>query len=98
MITIEEIEKKYLKSDSVCNFNKILYKLLITKISEAKVSSLNPNDITVFMKFNFWNPITYVYMFLTLVCSLPIYLYDGGLKGMYMVGKDEIVNGFKEYL
>ena len=98
MVTLEEIRKIYLNTKNVSKFNKILFILCITKIHSYSISSLNPKDITLNMKFVFWNPLTYIYLLLMLLLHTFIFMFDGGLNEMWRMAKSELVEGFYEFL
>ena len=98
MMTLQEIRKIYLNTKNVSKFNKILFILCITKIHGYSISSLNPKDITLNMKFVFWNPLTYIYLLLMFLLHTFIFMFDGGLNEMWRMAKNELVEGFYEFL
>lgn len=98
MITLEEVKKKYLNSKHVSQFNKTLFRLGIIKLENFRVSSLNPNDINVTMKFVYWNPLTYIYLLMMSVFVIPFSLWSMGIKRIYEECRRELVDGFEEFL
>jgi hypothetical protein len=64
------------------------------RIVDVKRSSLS-NDAWVAMKFNYWNPLTYIYLtFMGVVCVLPSIFMDGFIS-VYKNAKKELTAGFE---
>lgn len=89
---MEEVIKK-IKNGRRYGFAKFYLSSKIAKIVSTKKNSLS-NDVWVQMKFNYWNPLTYIYLFIAAVVSIPLYLLDNGLKKMWAQAKTELKDGF----
>ena len=91
MITVKELKKKLIKSGEW--YNKILLQIGIFRIVGFKQNSLS-NEFWVTMKFNYWNPLTYLYIIVMFITGFPIMLYDSGIKETLQIMKKELTEGF----
>jgi hypothetical protein len=98
MITFEEIKQKYLNSNRISQFNKVLLILNVSNIVDYKISTLNPNDIRITLKFVYWNPLTWIYLFFMSFIQLSFSIFDGGVNKFIKDAKSELKNGFMEFL
>lgn len=98
MITFEEIKQKYLNSNRISQFNKVLLILNVSNIVDYKISTLNPNDIRITLKFVYWNPLTWIYLFFMSFIQLSFSIFDGGVNKFIKDAKRELKNGFMEFL
>ena len=89
---MEEVIKK-IKNGRQYGFAKFYLSSKIAKIVSTKKNSPS-NDVWVQMKFNYWNPLTYIYLFIATVIAIPSYLFDDGLKKMWAQAKTELKDGF----
>ena len=89
---MEEIIQK-IKSSRKFGFAKFYLNSKIAKIVSTKKNSLS-NDVWVQMKFNYWNPLTYLYLFVATIVAVPSYLLDDGFKKMWSQAKTELKDGF----
>lgn len=91
MITLKELKEKMMKNAEW--YNKILFKLHIVKIVGYSQNSLS-NEFWVSMKFNYWNPLTYLYILIMFISGAPVIIYDSGIKEMFKIMKRELFEGF----
>lgn len=91
MITIDELKKKLIESSEW--YNKILLRINIFRIVGFKQNSLS-KEFWVTMKFNYWNPLTYLYIIMMFITGFPVMLYDIGLKESFKIMKKELCEGF----
>lgn len=91
MITIDELKKKLIENSEW--YNKVLIKTGVFKIVGFKEHQLS-KEFWVDMKFNYWNPLTYLYIFVMLITGIPVMLYDIGLKESFKIMKKELYEGF----
>lgn len=92
---INELREKYLNSADF--LSKLFIWLGIVRIVGFKQHSFN-KEYWVNLKFNYWNPLTYVYLvFMFLFNSLP-YVYHYGVKDMWSMVKKELCEGFGEWI
>lgn len=89
---MEEIIQK-IKSSRKFGFAKFYLNSKIAKIVSTKKNRLS-NDVWVQMKFNYWNPLTYLYLFVATIVAVPSYLLDNGIKKMWSQAKTELKDGF----
>ena len=89
MLTKEEILKKLYNSEET--FIKPLVKLGILKLKSWKKSTLNQRDVWAIVKFNYYNPLTYIYLIYAIVISSSISIFCSGLKEMWSDGKWELI-------
>jgi hypothetical protein len=94
-MTIKELKEKYLK-DKRSN-NKGLIKLGILKIDGFKQHSFN-NEYWVEMSFNYWNPFTYLYIIMSFLIYSPGIIYEHGIKELFQMAKEELRDGFGEWI
>ena len=92
---IKELREKYLNSTDF--WGKLFIWLGIVKITGFKQHSFN-GEYWVEMKFNYWNPLTYVYLFISFIFNSIPYAYYNGIKSMWEQGKKELVDGFGEWI
>lgn len=89
---MEEIIKK-IKNGRQYGFAKFYLSSKIAKIVSTKKNSLS-NDVWVQMKFNYWNPLTYIYLLLSFVISGIPYFISNGAEDMWKQAKTELKDGF----
>ena len=96
MLTKEEILKKLDNSEET--FIKPLVKLGILKLKSWKQSTLNQRDVWAIFKFNYYNPLTYIYLIPAIVIGTSIGIFCSGLKEMWRDGKKELTEGIELFL
>lgn len=90
---MKEIKERIYKGKGKYGHAWLLLKTGIVRIVDVKRSSLS-NDAWVTMKFNYWNPLTYIYIaFMGVTCVLPTIFIDG-FKSVSKTAKDELKDGF----
>ena len=89
---MEEIIQR-IKSSREFGFAKFYLNSKIAKIVSTKKNNLS-NEVWVQMKFNYWNPLTYIYLFVATIVAVPSYLLNDGLKKMWIQAKTELKDGF----
>ena len=91
---MKEIKEKIYKGKGKYGHAWLLLKAGIVRIVNVKRSSLS-NDVRVYMKFNYWNPLTYIYItFMGVVCVLPSIFMDGFIS-VSKTAKKELTEGFE---
>lgn len=91
MITTDELKKKLIENSEW--HNKFLIKTGVFKIVGFKQNQLS-KEFWVDMKFNYWNPLTYLYIIMMFITGFPIMLYDIGIKKTLQIMKKELKEGF----
>ena len=91
LLTTEEVLEKLYNSEET--FIKPLVKLGILKLKSWKQSTLNQRDVWATFKFNYYNPLTYIF----LIPAIVIGFYSG-LKEIWRDGKKELIEGIKLFL
>jgi hypothetical protein len=96
MLTKEEaLEKLYNSKET---FIKILVKLGILKYKSHTQSKLDPRDVWVCFTFNYYNPLTYIYLIPAIIIGTPIGLLNSSLKQVWRDGKKELTEGIELFL
>ena len=96
MLTKEEVlEKLYNSKES---FIKPLVRLGVLKLKSWKQSTLNPRDVWAIFKFNYYNPLTYIYLLIASIIGIPMQMFDKGLKEICKQMKKELKNGIEIWL
>ena len=91
---MKEIKEKIYKGKGKYGHAWLLLKAGIVRIANVKRSSLS-KDAWVTMKFNYWNPLTYIYLvFMGIACVLPSIFMDG-FRSVYKNAKKELTAGFE---
>ena len=91
---MKEIKERIYKGKGKYGHAWLLLKAGIVRIVNVKRSSLS-NDAWVNMKFNYWNPLTYIYLvFMGIACVLPSIFMDG-FRSVYKDAKKELTAGFE---
>lgn len=91
---MKEIKEKIYKNKGKYGSAWLLLKAGIVKIVNVKRSWLS-NDVRVKMSFNYWNPLTYIYItFMGVTCVLPAIFMDG-FRTVYKNAKKELTTGFE---
>ena len=94
-MTLKELKSKYLKS---CNVgNKLLLRLGIAKIIGFK-QNLETNKFWVDMKFNYWNPLTYIHLISMFIYEIPSFFYCEKVEDILYLMKTELTEGFGEWI
>ena len=96
MLTREEVLEKLYNSNKT--FIKILARLGILKYKRHIQSKLDPRDVWVFFKFNYYNPLTYIYLVPAIIIGTPIGLLNSSLKQVWRDGKKELTEGIEIFL
>lgn len=96
MLTREEVLEKLYNSKET--FIKPLVKLGILKYKSHIQSQLNPRDVWVRFKFNFYNPLTYIYLIFAAITGIPIGLLNMSLIQLWRAGKTELTEGIEIFL
>ena len=96
MLTKEEVLEKLYNSKET--FIKPLVRLGILKYKSHTQSTLNPRDMWVRFKFNYYNPLTYIYLVLVAIISAPIGLLNMSFKQLWRAGKTELTEGIEIFL
>ena len=96
MLTKEEILKKLYNSEET--FIKPLVKLGILKLKSWKQSTLNPKDVWAYFNFNYYNPLTYIYLIPAIIIGTPIGLLNMSLIQMWRTGKEELTGVIEIFL
>ena len=95
LIREEVLEKLYNSKET---FIKPLVRLGILKYKSHIQSQLNPRDVWVRFKFNFYNPLTYIYLIPAIIIGTPIGLLNSSLKQVWRDGKKELTEGIELFL
>ena len=91
---MKEIKEKIYKNKGKYGHAWLLLKAGIARIVNVKRSSLS-NDAWVTMRFNYWNPLTYIYLTLMgITCVLPAIFMDG-FRSVSKKAKEELTAGFE---
>lgn len=96
MLIREEVLEKLYNSNKT--FIKILARLGILKYKRHIQSKLDPRDVWVFFKFNYYNPLTYIYLVPAIIIGTPIGLLNSSLKQVWRDGKKELTEGIEIFL
>jgi hypothetical protein len=96
MLTKEEVLEKLYNSKET--FIKPLVRLGILKYKSHIQSKLNPRDVWARFKFNFYNPLTYIYLIPAIIIGTPIGLLNSSLKQVWRDGKKELTEGIEIFL
>lgn len=91
---MKEIKERIYKGKGKYGHAWLLLKAGIVRIIDVKMErdSLS-NDAWVTLKFNYWNPLTYIYIaFVGVTNVLPAYIY--GFKSVFKSAKDDMKEGF----
>ena len=96
MLTKEEVLEKLYNSNKT--FIKILVRLGILKYKSHIQSKLDPRDVWSFFKFNYYNPLTYIYLIPAIIIGTPIGLLNSSLKQVWRDGKKELTEGIELFL
>jgi hypothetical protein len=95
LIREEVLEKLYNSKET---FIKPLVRLGILKYKSHIQSKLNPRDVWARFKFNFYNPLTYIYLIPAIIIGTPIGLLNSSLKQVWRDGKKELTEGIELFL
>ena len=91
---MKDIKERIYKDKGKYGSAWLLLKAGIVRIVNVKRSSLS-NDAWVTMRFNYWNPLTYIYLtIIGVVCVLPAIFMDG-FRYVYKTAKKELTAGFE---
>ena len=96
MLTKEEVLEKLYNSKET--FIKILVRLGILKYKSHTQSKLDPRDVWVYFKLNYYNPLTYIYLIPAIIIGTPIGLLNSSLKQVWLEGKKELTDGIELFL
>lgn len=96
MLTKEEVLEKLYNSNKT--FIKILVRLGILKYKSHIQSKLDPREVWARFKFNFYNPLTYIYLIPAIIIGTPIGLLNSSLKQVWRDGKKELTEGIELFL
>ena len=96
MLTKEEVLEKLYNSKET--FIKILVRLGILKLKSWKQSTLNQRDVWAIFKFNYYNPLTYIYLIPAIIIGTPIGLLNMSFKQMWRTGKEELTGVIEIFL
>lgn len=96
MLTKEDVLEKLYNSKKT--FIKILVRLGILKLKNWKQSTLDPREVWARFKFNFYNPLTYIYLVLAAIIGAPIGLLNMSFKQLWRAGKTELTEGIELFL
>lgn len=96
MLTREEaLEKLY---NSKKTFIKILVRLSILKYKSHTQSKLDPRNVWVCFTYNYYNPLSYIYLIPTIIIGIPIGLLNMSLKQVWRAGKAELTGVIEIFL
>ena len=96
MLTKEEVLEKLYNSKET--FIKILVRLGILKYKSHTQSKLDPRNVWVCFKFNYYNPLTYIYLIPAIIIGTLIGLLNSSLKQVWLEGKKELTDGIELFL
>lgn len=96
MLTKEEVLEKLYNSKET--FIKPLVRLGILKYKSHKQSKLDPRDVWAYFKFNYYNPLTYIYLVVSAIIWVPTGLLNMSLKQLWRAGKTELTEGIELFL
>ena len=94
-LVMKEIKERIYKGKGKYGHAWLLLKAGIVRIVDVKMErdSLS-NDAWVTLKFNYWNPLTYIYIaFMGVTCVLPT-IYIDGFRSVSKTAKAELKEGF----
>jgi hypothetical protein len=94
-LDMKEIKERIYKGKGKYGHAWLLLKAGIVRIVDVKMESDSlANDAWVTMKFNYWNPLTYIYIaYMCVTNVLPAY-YIYGFKSALKSEKDDMKEGF----
>ena len=95
LIREEVLEKLYNSKET---FIKPLVRLGILKLKNWKQSTLDPREVWARFKFNFYNPLTYIYLIFAAITGVPIGLLNMSLIQLWRDGKTELTEGIEIFL
>lgn len=95
LIREEVLEKLYNSKET---FIKPLVRLGILKLKNWKQSTLDLREVWARFKFNFYNPLTYIYLIPAIIIGTPIGLLNSSLKQVWRDGKKELTEGIELFL
>jgi hypothetical protein len=96
MLTREEVLEKLYNSKEI--FTKPLVRLGILKLTNWEQSVLDPREVWTRFKFNFYNPLTYIYLIPAIIICIPIGLLNNSLKELWRNAKKELTKGIELFL
>lgn len=96
MLTKEEILKKLYNSEET--FIKILVRLGILKYKSHTQSKLDPRNVWVCFTFNYYNPLSYIYLIPAITIGIPIGLLNMSVKQVWRTGKEELTGVIEIFL
>ena len=95
LIREEVLEKLYNSKET---FIKPLVRLGILKLKNWKQSTLDPREVWARFNFNFYNPLTYIYLIFAAITGIPIGLLNMSLIQVWRAGKTELTEGIEIFL
>lgn len=96
MLTREEVLEKLYNSKET--FIKPLVRLGILKLKNWKQGTLDPREVWAYFKFNYYNPLTYIYLIPAIIIGTPIGLLNMSLKQVWRTGKEELTGVIEVFL
>ena len=96
MLTKEEVLEKLYNSKETSI--KILVRLGVLKLKSWKQSKLDPRNVWVCFKFNYYKPFTYIYLIPAIIIGTPIGLLNMSLIQMWCTGKEELTGVIEIFL
>lgn len=96
MLTKEEaLEKLY---NSKKTFIKILVRLGILKYKSHTQSKLDPRNVWICFTYNYYNPLSYIYLISAITIGIPIGLLNMSIKQVWRAGKTELTGVIEIFL
>ena len=96
MLTKEEaLEKLY---NSKKTFIKILVRLGILKYKSHTQSKLDPRNVWICFTYNYYNPLSYIYLIPAIMIGIPIGLLNMSVKQVWRAGKTELTGVIEIFL
>ena len=96
MLTREEVLEKLYNSEET--FIKILVRLGILKYKSHTQSKLDPRNVWICFKFNYYNPLSYIYLVPAILIGIPIGLLNMSAKQLWRAGKEELTGVIEVFL
>lgn len=96
MLTKEEALEKLYNSNKT--FIKSLVRLGILKYKSHTQSKLDPRNVWICFTYNYYNPLSYIYLIPAIIIGIPIGLLNMSAKQVWRAGKTELTGVIEIFL